>query len=72
MTALLSILTAGEDTGPFDIYSNVDGFISAFEANVPKASLLSGYPSANIPNVTLIILFKSKGLCTNSISVPLV
>jgi hypothetical protein len=72
MTALLSILTAGEDTGPFDIYSNVDGFISAFEANVPKASLLSGYPSANIPNGTLIILFKSKGLCTNSISVPLV
>ena len=36
MTVLLTLTTAGSDTGPFNLYSDVDGYISAFETGVSK------------------------------------
>ena len=65
MTVLITLTTIGTDCSLFDIYSNVDGFISAFETNVPKESLSAGFSSANAPNGTTIIRVKAKGVCTN-------
>ena len=65
MTVLITLTTIGTDCSLFDIYSNVDGFISAFETNVPKASLSAGFSSANAPNGTTTIRVKAKGVCTN-------
>ena len=65
MTILITLTTIGTDCSLFDIYSNVDGFISAFETNVPKESLSAGFSSANAPNGTTIIRVKAKGVCTN-------
>ena len=65
MTVLITLTTIGTDCSLFDIYSNVDGFISAFETDVPKASLSAGFSSANAPNGTTIIRVKAKGVCTN-------
>ena len=65
MTVLITLTTIGTDCSLFDIYSNVDGFISAFETDVPKASLSSGFSSANVPDGTTIIRVKAKGVCTN-------
>ena len=71
MTVLITLTTAGTDSGPFDLYSDLDGYISAFESAVPKASLLAGYPSSLVPDFTTIIRVRSNnGLCTNYIDIP--
>ena len=71
MTILITLTTVGADCSTFDIYSNVDGFISAFETDVPKASLSVGFSSANAPDGTTIVRVKSKGICTNYIDINL-
>ena len=65
MTILITLTTVGIDCSTFDIYSNVDGFLSAFETDIPKASLSSGFSSANVPDGTTVIRVKSTGVCTN-------
>jgi hypothetical protein len=67
MTVLITLTIAGSDTGPFDLYSDVDGFVVPFENNVPKASLVSGYTSSLVPNGTIVIRVKSDSVCTNYI-----
>jgi hypothetical protein len=71
MTVLITLTTAGADTGPFDLFSNLDAYTSAFETGVSKASLLAGYPSALVPDYTTIVRIRSAGDCTNFIDVPL-
>ena len=71
MTVLITLTTIGTDCSTFDIYSNVDGFISAFETDIPKASLSSGFSSANVPDGTTVIRVKAKGLCSNYIDITL-
>lgn len=72
MTVLITLTTAGTDTGPFDLYSNVDGYVSAFETGVSKAALVAGYSSALVPNGTTTIRIKSTGTCVNYIDVTVV
>ena len=71
MTILITLTTIGTDCSLFDIYSNVDGFVSAFETDVPKASLSAGFSSANVPDGTTVIRVKAKGVCTNYIDITL-
>lgn len=70
MTVLITLTTAGTNTGPFNLYSNVDGYISAFETGVSKAALLAGYSSALVPNGATTIRVKSAGVCNNYIDIP--
>ena len=67
MTVLITLTIAGSDTGPFDLYSDVDGFVVPFENNVPKASLIAGYTSSLVPNGAVVIRVKSDSVCTNYI-----
>ena len=69
MTVLITLTTAGTDSGPFNLYSNLDGFISAFESAVPKAALLAGYASSAVPDYTTDIRISSAGACTNYIDI---
>jgi hypothetical protein len=70
MTGLITLITAGADTGPFNLYSDLDGYVSAFETGVAKIDLVAGYPSALIPNGTLIVrIMSASPLCTNYIDV---
>jgi hypothetical protein len=69
MTVLITLTIAGSDSGPFDLYSNLDGYISAFESGVSKSSLLSGYSSSLVPDYTSTIRVKSNGVCTNYIDI---
>jgi hypothetical protein len=71
-TVLITLTVAGTDTGPFDLYSNVDGYLSAFEAGVSKASLLAGYTSVLVPDAATTIRVKStSALCTNYVDLPI-
>jgi hypothetical protein len=71
MTVLITLTVAGADSGPFNLYSNLDGFTAAFESGVSKASLLAGYPSALVPDYTTTVRVMSAGDCTNYIDIIL-
>lgn len=68
-TVTITLTSAGSDSGPFNLYSNVDGYVTAFAFSVPKASLLAGYTSVVVPDLTTSIRIKSVGVCTNYIDV---
>jgi hypothetical protein len=73
MTVLITLVIAGTDSGPFDLYSNNDGYVSAFESGVSRAALIAGYASSLVPDYTAIIRVKSNGeLCTNYIDIPVI
>jgi hypothetical protein len=71
MTVLITLTVAGSDSGPFNLYSNLDGYTSAFESGVLKTSLLAGYASALVPDFTTVIRVQSVGDCTNYIDIQL-
>ena len=71
MTVLITLTVAGADSGPFNLYSNLDGFVSAFESGVSKASLLAGYPSALVPDYTTTVRVMSTGDCNNYVDIVL-
>lgn len=70
MTLLITLSTAGSDTGPFNLYSNVTGFASAFETGVSKIDLLMGYTSYVVPDGTSIVrVMSDSSLCKNYIDI---
>ena len=71
MTVLITLTVAGADSGPFNLYSNVNGYTPAFETGVSKSALLAGYSSALVPDYTTIIRIVSTGDCTNYIDITL-
>jgi uncharacterized protein (TIGR02145 family) len=72
MIALLKLINAGLDAGPFNLYSNVDGYTTAFKSNVSRAELTSplGYSIA-APYNTTIVRIKSTGVCPSIIDITL-
>lgn len=66
-SATITLTIAGADSGPFDLYSNVDSFTTPFEFNVTRSSLLLGYTSSLIPDAATTVRVKSNGDCTNFI-----
>jgi hypothetical protein len=70
-TALITLTIAGTDTGPFDLYSNIDGFTVPFENNVAKLDLEAGYVSTLIPDSTETVRVQSDNvLCSNFVDLP--
>ena len=69
MTVLITLTTAGSDSGPFNLYSNIDGYVSAFETGVSKSALLAGYSSALVPDYTTTIRGISTGVCVNYVDI---
>ena len=67
MTVLITLTLAGADTGPFSLYSDVDGFLAPFETGVSKLALEAGYTSVVVPNGSTIIRVQSNSACTNYI-----
>ncbi len=47
--AKITLSSAGPETGPFDLYTNLDGYTTPFEVGVSKAALLAGFVSNNFP-----------------------
>jgi hypothetical protein len=64
-SAIITLSSAGADTSFFNLYSNVDGYVTAFETAISKASLLAGYTSNVVPDLTSVVRIKATGLCTN-------
>ena len=71
MTTVLTLVTAGSDSGPFDLYSNINGYGNPFEVGVPKASLVNGYTTTKVPDYTDVVRVKSTGVCTSETDISL-
>lgn len=71
MTGLITISTIGVDTGPFNIYSNVDGFVSPFETNINRTQLIAGFFTNNIPDNTVKVKVVDLGNCSLFIDIIL-
>lgn len=67
MTVLITLTLAGVDTGPFDIYSDSDGYTTPLVTGVTKSALEAGYSLVGVPNDATIIRVTSTGTCINSI-----
>jgi hypothetical protein len=65
MLVLIKLTSAGADAGPFNLYSNTDGFVSPFAIGISKAILLTGYLTNVVPNGTTVVRCVSVGTCTN-------
>jgi hypothetical protein len=65
MNVLITLTEAGIDTGPFNLYSNVDSYTTAFETNISRGILIAGYTSQVVPPGTSTIRVRSIGICTN-------
>lgn len=71
MTVLIVLTTAGTNTGPFNLFSNLDGYTTAFESGVAKSALVAGYTSTLVPDGTTNIRVQSVGACTNFIDIAI-
>lgn len=71
MNVLITLTTAGVDSGPFNLYSDVDGYVAAFCSPVDRLTLLAGLSCNSVPDGTTIIKVVSTGEnCNNSIYMP--
>lgn len=72
ITVYLNLSTAGIDTGPFNLYSNVDGYAAPFQTGVARTTLTSGVTYTNVPDGTTIVrVLSTSVLCTNYIDITL-
>ena len=70
MIVFLQLTTAGVDSGPFDLYSNLDAYSEPFEENVSRASLIAGY-STDVPDYATVVRITSKEDCISSVDITL-
>ena len=56
MIIFITLSFAGAESGPFDLYSDVDGFTTPFAQNVSKADLLLGYEAVAPDGTTTVRL----------------
>ena len=65
MTVLVTLTLAGTDVGPFNLFSDVDGYTTPIATGVSRAALLAGYSLAGVPDTASVIRAQSTGTCTN-------
>jgi hypothetical protein len=71
MVVTIKLTTAGADTGPFDLYTDADNYVTPFATSVPKATLQLEYVTMAVPNNATIIRVLSTGTCTNYIDLEI-
>lgn len=72
MNILITLTSAGTDTGPFNLYSNVDNYTTAFETNISKGILVAGYTTTLAPTGTTTVRVLSMGTCSNYVNIPVI
>jgi hypothetical protein len=70
-TVNITIAAAGTDTGPFNIYSNLD-YVTPINTGVLKSELLAGYTSTVVPDTATSVRVKSNNAnCTNYVDMTI-
>ncbi len=71
MTGVIQITTIGSDADNFYLFSDVNGFTSAFAVGVSAAELIAGYATDQIPNGTTVVRALSDAPCNSYIDIPI-
>jgi hypothetical protein len=71
-SVIIKLTTAGTSTGPFNLLSNYDSYVTPFETNIAKTTLVTGYTSSLVPDTATIIRVLSSGSCTNHTDLTIV
>ena len=71
MNVYIQLTSAGVDTGPFSLYSDVDAYASPFQTNISRAILLNGFTCTVVPALTTIIRIQSEDDCTNYLDITI-
>lgn len=71
ISVYIKLTIAGMNVGPFDLYSDVDGFTNPFEENITREVLVAGYTSIFVPEGTTQIKLVSVGVCTNYVIIDI-
>lgn len=70
MTILIQASNVGSDAGPFNLFSQVNGFTEAFETGITAAQLLIGFVSYNVPaGTTVVRIISNNPECQNYVDV---
>jgi len=70
MTGIITLTVAGIDSGPFNLYSDVDGYFAPFATYINKSILVAGYPTDQIPDgSTIVRILSVNDICSNYIDV---
>jgi len=71
MDILVTLTSIGVDQGTlFDLYSNVDEFITPFETNISDVNLLAGYTTSLAPDGTVTIrIVNQSDKCSNYLEI---
>ena len=72
MNILITLTSAGNDTGPFNLYSNVDNYTTCFDSSISKAILIAGYTTTLAPTGTTTVRVASLGTCSNYVDIAVV
>lgn len=71
-TVIITIAAAGTDTGPFNLFSDADAYVTAFATGIAKSALLAGYTSTVVPDAATIVRVKSNSVgCTNYVDMEI-
>lgn len=70
MTVLIKLKT-NINSELFNLYSDIDGYVSPFEIEIPKSSILEGITSLRVPDGTTIIRVMSDSLSNIYIDTPI-
>jgi len=70
-TVLITLTLAGSDVGPFNLYSDADGYVTPFATGVSRTDLLAGYTSTVVPDGSTNILARSTGVCSRDLYMPI-
>jgi hypothetical protein len=71
-SVIIQLTTAGTSTGPFNLLSNYDSYVTPFETNIAKTTLVTGYTSSLVPDTATIVRVLSSGSCTNHTDLTIV
>lgn len=71
MDVFLQLTSAGSDSGPFNLFTEEDGFLVPFETDVDKSILEAGAIFTTVPTYTNIVRIKSNGNCVNYVDIYL-
>lgn len=65
-SVLITLTTAGGNTGPFNLYTDSDSYANPIQTGITKSALTSGYICNVVPdNATVIRVQSNNGTCSN-------
>lgn len=71
MNVLITLTSAGTDTGPFNLYCNSDNYIATLATGISREVALAGYLCTTVPNNATIIRVQSLGTCGNYVDLAI-